>query len=66
MKLEVNDDCIDQILEAELVQTYKQLGQDLKTPKKWHEDDFKAFQEVFEALKIVGPFFVFDWKKKTK
>jgi hypothetical protein len=64
--LEVNDDCIDKILEAELVQTYKQLRKDLKRPKQWHVDDLQAFQEVFNALNIVGPFFVFDWKNKTK
>ena len=66
MKLEVTGECIDEILSAELVQTYKQLKKDLKNPKQWHEDDLKAFQEVFEALKVVGPFFVFDWKRKTK
>ncbi len=66
MILEVSDDCIDQIVEAELVQTYKQLKKDLKNPGQWHVDDLQAFQEVFEALKVVGPFYVFDWKKKTK
>jgi hypothetical protein len=66
MMIEVSDECVDEIIAAELIQTYKQLQKDLKTPNKWHEDDFKAFQDVFEALKIVGPFYVFDWEKKTK
>lgn len=66
MKIEISDDCIDEIMSAELIETYKQLREDLKNPKQWHEDDFQAFQDVFEALKIVGPFYVFDWEKKTK
>ena len=66
MMIEVSDDCIDMIVEAELIQTYKQLRKDLKTPNKWHIDDLQAFKEVFEALKVVGPFYVFDWAKKTK
>lgn len=66
MMIEVSDDCIDQIMEAELIQTYKQLKKDLKKPKQWHEDDLTAFKEVFEALKVVGPFYVFDWEAKTK
>jgi hypothetical protein len=66
MKIEVSDDCIDEIMAAELIETYKQLRQDLKRPEQWHEDDFEAFQEVFKALDVVGPFFVIDWKKKTK
>jgi len=66
MKIEVTDECVDEIIGAELIQTYKQLREDLKHPEQWHEDDFKAFEEVFEALKIVGPFYVFDWKKRTK
>jgi hypothetical protein len=66
MKIEISDDCIDEIMSAELIETYKQLRKDLKNPTQWHEDDRKAFQDVFDALNIVGPFYVFDWKKKTK
>ncbi len=64
--LEVSEDCVDEIVQAELIQTYKQLKEDLKNPGQWHVNDLQAFQDVFEALKIVGPFFVTDWKKKTK
>jgi hypothetical protein len=66
MMIDVSDDCVDEIIAAELIQTYKQLREDLKNPTQWHEDDLKAFQDVFDALNIVGPFYVFDWKKKTK
>lgn len=66
MILEIDEDCVDKIVAAELIQTYKQLKKDLKNPKQWHEDDLQAFQNVFEALKVVGPFYVFDWDKKTK
>jgi hypothetical protein len=66
MKIEISDDCLDEIMAAELIETYKQLQEDLKNPTQWHLDDLQAFQDVFEALKIVGPFYVFDWEKKTK
>jgi hypothetical protein len=66
MKIEVSDECIDEIMASELIETYKQLREDLKNPTQWHLDDLQAFQDVFESLKIVGPFYVFDWEKKTK
>ena len=66
MMIEIDDDCLDAILSAELISTYKSLKKDLKNPKQWHEDDLEAFQEVLNALDVVGPFFVFDWKKKVK
>ena len=66
MKIEISDDCIDEIIAGELIETYKQLREDLKHPEQWHVDDFNAFQEVFDALNVVGPFYVFDWKKRTK
>jgi hypothetical protein len=66
MKIEVSDECIDEIMASELIETYKQLREDLKNPTQWHLDDLQAFQEVFKALDVVGPFYVFDWKKKTK
>lgn len=66
MMIEVSDDCVDEIMAAELVETFKQLRKDLKNPKQWAADDLEAFKEVFEALKVVGPFYVFDWKERTK
>jgi hypothetical protein len=66
MMIEVDDDCLDALIAGELITTYKNLKKDLKNPTQWHLDDLEAFQEVFKALDIVGPFFVHDWKKKTK
>jgi hypothetical protein len=66
MMIEISDDCIDEIMATELTQTYKQLKKDLKNPGQQHPDDLKVFKEVFEALKVVGPFYVFNWAKKTK
>ena len=66
MMIEVDDDCLDALMAAELISTYKSLRKDLKNPEQWHPDDLEAFQEVFKALDVVGPFFVHDWKKKVK
>ena len=64
--IEIDDDCLDTIVAAELISTYKSLKKDLKNPEQWHEDDLEAFQEVLKALDVVGPFYVHDWKKKVK
>jgi hypothetical protein len=66
MMIEIDDDCLDTIVAAELISTYKSLKKDLKNPEQWHEDDLEAFQEVLKALDVVGPFYVHDWKKKVK
>ena len=66
MMIEVDDDCLDALIAGELITPYKNLKRDLKNPKQWHPDDLEAFQEVFKALDVVGPFFVHDGKKKTK
>lgn len=66
MMIEIDDDCLDTFVAAELISTYKNLKKDLKNPKQWHPDDLVAFQEVLKALDVVGPFYVFDWKKKVK
>lgn len=65
IKLDVDNDFCDDIVAARLIQTYKSLKKDIKE-KNWGEEDLEQFQEVVTALEIVGPWFVYDWKKKTK
>jgi hypothetical protein len=41
------------------------LKKDIKD-KNWGQEDLESFAKVVEALEVVGPWFVYDWKKKTK
>ena len=66
MNIEISEDTADEIMEACLVLVYKDVQEYLRTPERWHEDDVKAFQEVFDAMKIVGPWCVENWKKRTE
>jgi hypothetical protein len=65
VKLNVDNDFCDDIVAARLVGTYKSLKKDIKE-NNWGEEDLADFAKVVEALETVGPWFVFDWKKKVK
>jgi hypothetical protein len=65
IKLDVDNDFCDEIVAARLIGTAKSLKKDIKE-KNWGQEDLKQFQDVVDALEVVGPWFVFDWKKKTK
>lgn len=66
MKVEISEDCADGIMEECLVQMYKDVRSYLKDKNTYGEDDVKAFEEVFAALKVVGDWAVQDWKKRIK
>ena len=65
IKLDIDNDFCYAIVAGRLIQTYKSLKKDIKD-KSWGEEDLKQFQEVVTALETVGPWFVYDWKRKTK
>ena len=65
IKIDIDNDFCDEIVAGRLIQTYKSLKKDIKE-KNWGEEDLESFTEVVEALEVVGPWFVYDWKKKTK
>lgn len=65
IKIDIDNDFCDEIVAARLVQTSKSLKKDLKE-KNWGQEDLESFAKVVEALEIVGPWFVYDWKHKTK
>ena len=65
VKLDVDNDFCDEIVAARLIGTAKSLKKDIKE-KNWGQEDLEQFQNVVDALEVVGPWFVFDWKKKTK
>lgn len=65
IKLDVDNDFCDEIVAARLIGTYKSLKKDIKE-KNWGDEDLESFQKVVEGLEVVGPWFVYDWKGKTK
>jgi hypothetical protein len=65
IKIDIDNDFCDEIVAHRLIQTSKALKKDIKE-KNWGEEDLKQFQEVVEALEVVGPWFVYMWEKKTK
>lgn len=66
MKVEISEDTAEEIMEERLVQMYKDVRSYLKDKNNYGEDDVKAFEEVFAALKVVGDWAVQDWKKRIK
>lgn len=65
MEIDIDNDFCDEIVAGRLIQTYKSLKKDIKE-NNWGEEDTEDFKKVVEALEVVGPWFVYDWKKKTK
>jgi hypothetical protein len=65
IKIDIDNDFCDEIVAHRLIQTSKALKKDIKQ-KNWGEEDLKQFQEVVTALEVVGPWFVYQWEKKTK
>jgi hypothetical protein len=65
MEIDIDNDFCDDIVAGRLIQTYKSLKKDIKD-KNWGQEDLESFAKVVEALEVVGPWFVYDWKKKTK
>jgi hypothetical protein len=58
MKIEIDDDCIDSIMQSAILNDYISLTQDIeaadKNPKAFHEDDVAAFKDVVAALEVLG------------
>jgi hypothetical protein len=66
MIVEVDDDCADRIVVANLAWAYVSLSQDLKNPNKWHEDDIEHWKQLLPAIKLVGEWFSVDFNADIK
>lgn len=67
MPITVNVDyeTCDQIVEQILLETYKDLSNDIKN-NTWGDEDTTRFKEIIIGLDIVGNWFVHNWDKKKK
>ena len=66
MKIEIDDDCADQIIVKNLAWAYVNLKESLKNPESWHEDDVKHWKELIPAIKLVGEWFSVDFDAAIK
>lgn len=58
MIIEIDDDCVDMIIQSALVKDYVYLTNDLKIEKKnpghLHEDDKAAYEETVKGIEILA------------
>ena len=54
MKIEIDDDCLDGIVQGVLVENYVNVTNTLKTEKILHQDDRTAYENVVAALEVLG------------
>lgn len=54
MKIEIDDDFKDTIVQSALVEDYVNLTRDLKNNKHMHEDDVEAYKETVAAIEALG------------
>jgi hypothetical protein len=70
MIIEIDDDCVDGIVQGAILKDYIYLTNDLKLEKKLpghlHPDDYKAYKEVVCALEVLGGWYFIDFKSAVK
>lgn len=72
MQIDVPDEFIDQLVEYELVHSYKMVGnelkrlKELKKPAPHQQEDIVDLTKYLESLLVVGNWFVWQFEKKVK
>jgi hypothetical protein len=72
MMIEIDGDMADKIVQADLVETYAWLMNDIKAHtkgnRKLHEDDFEMYQKVASAIEVLGNWYFVagEFKKAVK
>lgn len=66
MIVEIDDDCADEILVANLAQSYISLTASLKEPHNWHEDDVAHWKKLLPAMEMVGEWYSTNFKEAIK
>jgi hypothetical protein len=66
MKIEIDDDFVDDITRMCLANSYASIEGMLKQPDSWHEDDVASWKELLPALKIVGGWYSVDFNADIK
>ena len=68
MKIEIDDDTMDTIIQSALVEDYVSLTNDLKNNENMHEDDVEAYKETVAAIEVLSKwyFVVGEFEKAVK
>ena len=68
MKIEIDDDTMDTIIQGALVEDYVSLTNDLKNSENMHEDDVDAYKETVAAIEVLSKwyFVVGEFEKAVK
>jgi hypothetical protein len=67
MLLHLEDDFSDEIVVANLAESYVSISKMMKDGKTgWHEDDVASWKELLPALKLVGGWYSSDFDKEIK
>lgn len=67
MILELDDDFTDEVVIANLAESYVSISKMLKDPEScWHEDDVASWKEILPALKLVGGWYSVDFNAEIK
>lgn len=66
MIVEIDDDCADEILVANLARSYVSLTQSVKETDRWHEDDIALWKKLLPAMELVGEWYSTDFKADIK
>lgn len=66
MKIEIDDDFVDDIVVCCLAESYSSIKDMLKNGKGWHEDDIAAWEELLPAIKTVGAWYSADFEAEIK
>ena len=65
MILELDDDFTDEIVVANLSESYVSISRMMKD-SGWHEDDVAAWEQLLPAIKLVGSWYSTDFDKEIK
>lgn len=57
MKIEIDDDTLDTIIQGALVEDYVSLTNDLKNNDLMHEDDVEAYKETVAGIEILSKWY---------
>jgi hypothetical protein len=72
MQIDVPDEFTDQLVEQELLHSYKMVSHELKRlkeikkPAPHQQEDIEDLTKYLESLMVVGKWFVWQFEKKVK
>ena len=70
MIVKIDDDCVDKIVQAALMDTYLRLKKDLKlatkNPENYHPDDVENWAKVVVSIEALGEWFFYDFPACVK